>query len=731
MTALRDEQGELRGFGKVTRDITERKQAQENALRAAQAEAARQAAMQYAQVIEGQREQLRVTLASIGDGVIATDSQRLVTLLNPVAQNLTGWNEADAVGRPLDEVFCIVNEHTQQPVESPVTRVLREGTVVGLANHTVLCARDGKRRPIDDSAAPIMADSGTIGGVVLVFRDATERRAAEAELHKAAERRRLLWEAASVLLSTDEPVAMLRELFARIGPYFSLDSYFNYVLNDAGDALRLVSSLGISQEAAESIARLEFGQAICGAVALHRRPIVATFIQESDEPHVQLAKSLGLRACLCNPLEIGTELVGTLAFASRSRDRFDEDELEFLRIITHYVAVAYERLRLINQLREAARRKDEFLAILAHELRNPLAPIRNAIQILRRASRDPKLSEQATDMMTRQVDQMVRLINDLMDISRISRGKVELRKERVDVASVVSSALEVARPLIDAEGHRLTLNLPPEPIYLDADPTRLAQVIANLVNNAAKYSQTPGKIWLTAERHGREAIISVRDEGIGIPAEHLRHIFEMFSQVAPALQRSHGGLGIGLALARGLVELHRGKVEAKSAGLGKGSEFIVRLPLADAPAKDEGAESPEFAAISSSRKCSVLVVDDNPDAADSLATILSLMGHDVRIAYDGVEAVQTAEGFRPAVVLLDIGMPRMNGYDAARLIRQQPWGKGIALVALTGWGQEEDKRRAFEAGFDEHLTKPVASTELEELLAVMTPLVGQSVAPSG
>ena len=329
-----------------------------------------------------------------------------------------------------------------------------------------------------------------------------------------------------------------------------------------------------------------------------------------------------------------------------------------------------ELQRQAVQLADADRRKDEFLATLAHELRNPLAPLRNALELLRRADDNRTLIERARAMMERQVGQLVRLVDDLLDIARITRGKLQLRKERVELASVVRSAVEAVRPAVEAQGHKLTVTLPPQSVPLDADPVRLAQVVSNLLLNAAKYTEQGGRIALTAQvsrEHERpEVVVTVRDTGIGIAAEHLPHLFEMFSQVTSALERSQGGLGIGLSLVRGLVELHGGSVAARSDGLGTGSEFIVRLPVAAAGAKlpPEPGQNGR-----SGRSCRILVVDDNRDAADSLAMMLRLMGHDIQTAYDGLEAVETAASFRPEVVLLDIGLPKMNGYDAARHIR--------------------------------------------------------------
>jgi CheY-like chemotaxis protein/two-component sensor histidine kinase len=325
-------------------------------------------------------------------------------------------------------------------------------------------------------------------------------------------------------------------------------------------------------------------------------------------------------------------------------------------------------------------------------------------------------------MMERQLRHMVRLVDDLLDISRITMGRLQLHKERIELADVMRTAVETARPLIDAPSHQLTVTVAPEPIFVHVDPTRMAQVISNLLNNAAKYTEKGGHIWLTAERIADQAVVSVRDTGIGIPTEHLSHIFEMFSQVAPAMERSQGGLGIGLALASGLIELHGGTIEARSGGADKGSEFIVRLPVAEVPVAQPGSQ-PDRVIADAAGNVRILVVDDLRDAADSMAMMLETMGHDVRTAYDGLEAVQNAATFQPNIILLDIGLPRMNGYEVARRIRDEPWGGNVALVALTGWGQDADKRQSLEAGFDHHLTKPVDLVALEKLLAL---LVSQS-----
>lgn len=370
-----------------------------------------------------------------------------------------------------------------------------------------------------------------------------------------------------------------------------------------------------------------------------------------------------------------------------------------------------------ERLQEADRRKDEFLATLAHELRNPLAPIRNSIELLRRADANSDVIGKACHVMERQVVQLVRLVDDLLDISRITSGKIKLRMERVELAAILRSAIEDSRSHIETHSHELTVELPNHPVYLYADSVRLCQIFTNLLNNSAKYTNNGGHIWLNAQQLDGESIVTIRDNGIGIAVEHLPRLFEIFSQAEPALERSQGGLGIGLALVRGLVELHGGTIEARSDGLNTGSEFIVRLPSNDTPGEwERKATEGERNLPGSPRPMRILVVDDNRDAADSLGQMLRIAGHETATAYDGMEAIEVATTFRPEVVVLDIGLPKMNGFEVARRIREQPWGKDLALLALTGWGQIEDKRRALESGFDHHLTKPVDPIAFDQLL---------------
>jgi PAS domain S-box-containing protein len=400
-----------------------------------------------------------------------------------------------------------------------------------------------------------------------------------------------------------------------------------------------------------------------------------------------------------------------------------EFQLGGRRFFTGIVRDITERKRLEQELRqrlaelaEADRRKDVFLATLAHELRNPLAPIVNAVQILDQANVSLDDLQWARGVIGRQVDQLVHLIDDLLDIARITRGKVELRKTEVDLATVVESAVESSRPWVDRARNTLTVTFPPEPIRLHADPTRLAQILLNLLNNAAKFTPPGGDIHLDVEKDADAAVlIRVRDNGIGIPGDMLHRVFEMFTQVDSPLEYSQGGLGIGLSLVRGLIELHGGTVEAHSDGPGKGSEFVVRLPLSEDKQQSQavGVVSGPWAEGASGRR--IMVIDDNKDAADLMARLLKTAGNEVCIAYDGPSAIHELAAFGPDLVFCDIGMPGMNGYDVARKIRENPRFANLFLVALTGWGQEEDHRHSQEAGFNAHLVKPVRLDVLQRL----------------
>jgi signal transduction histidine kinase/ActR/RegA family two-component response regulator len=378
-----------------------------------------------------------------------------------------------------------------------------------------------------------------------------------------------------------------------------------------------------------------------------------------------------------------------------------------------------ERRRIEQALRENDRRKDEFLATLAHELRNPLAPIRNAVYLLQKLDGDDPVAKDRgrslVTMMEKQVAHLIRLVDDLLEVSRITSGKIELRKQHVDLAAVIHQAIQTSEPLINAGRHKMSVSLSSKPLIVDGDLVRLTQVFANLLNNAAKYTLPEGHIEISTKRDGDEAVVSVRDSGIGISADTLPRVFDLFTQSSRALSHAQGGMGVGLALARSLVEMHGGRVEGRSGGIGHGSEFVVRLPLTITSSRGEetGSEATVSSTAGSHR---VLVVDDDRDVADTLVMLLQSMGADVRVAYGGAAALPAVAEFKPHFAFVDIGMPVMDGYETVRRIRMLPEGKDIVLAALSGWGRDEDRRRATEAGFDHHFVKPIDIDALENLL---------------
>lgn len=633
--------------------------------------------------VSEQKERLRTTLASIGDGVITTDREGLVTNLNPVAESLTGWANDTAAGQPLVKVFNIVNETSRLPVPNPASRSLEEGTIVGLANHTILIAADGTERSIDDSAAPIRNAEGEIIGAVLVFRDISERRRLENQVAERLSQARLL---ASIVESSSDAI-ISKSLDGIIQSWNKgAQRLFGFAAEESvGKHISMLIPPERMADEEEFLRQLSAGEAI-----RHFETVRRTRDGQFVDVSINLSPIL--------------DDAGRVIAASKiARDISERKKVE-------------EQLRqLAAELSESGHRKDEFLATLAHELRNPLAPIRNGLHVIQNASGDEKTVEEARNIIERQVTQLVRLVDDLLDVSRISRGKLEMRRQPIDIADAIKIAVETCRPVIDESRHSLNVIQSSTPITVNADLIRLAQVFANLLNNSAKYSEAGGQIVLQVERRAEVVEVSVKDNGIGIPAEMLGNIFEMFTQVDGSLERSQGGLGIGLTLVKRLVEMHDGTVSAKSDGPGTGSEFIVCLPVTSAPNVPLSATTKAVEAAVNSAK--ILVADDNKDSARTLSLILSFMGHKVETAYDGVEAVELAEAMRPEIILLDIGMPKLNGYEACRRIREKPWGKSTLIIALTGWGQDEDRRLSREAGFSHHLVKPVDVEKLKQLLA--------------
>ena len=469
---------------------------------------------------------------------------------------------------------------------------------------------------------------------------------------------------------------------------------------------------------------------------------------------VALILSTALQRVITEPLDamaaVARHVVTTRDYSPRAQKTTDDEIGILVDAFNSMLDEVHSRTRALEQsnaalkeevrnreeadaaLRESDRRKDEFLATLAHELRNPLAPIRHAVKLLESASPDDRRRKWSQEVISRQVQRMALLLDDLLDVSRITTGRLQLKKEHVELASLVGSSIETARPLIEAKGHSLQVQLPPEPIQLEADPLRLSQALSNLLTNAAKYTDAGGQIHLGVALVEGYLELTVRDTGIGLSARAIPTLFEMFSQVDSAIDRTEGGLGIGLALVKGLVTLHGGSVDAASEGPGRGSTFTIRLPRTlIAQHRPQGAAGATQVKAGGTARCTVLVADDNRDAAESLALVLQHCGYATHVAHTGREALALALRERPEALVLDIGMPEMTGYEVAQHIRREAWGKRALLLAVTGWGQSEDKQRAAAAGFDHHLTKPVAPEALEQLLEQFSLHIQQGRAASG
>ena len=936
---------------------------------------------------------MRTTFASIGDGVITTDVHGNVTEMNPVAEHLTGWSSTQAVGRPLEEVFDIVNETTGDRVENPAKRSLEQGVVVGLANHTNLISKTGEVRAINDSAAPIRDDRGLVSGAVLVFRDVTQERQeireqqsalqalnglvasapdgiaifddkmrflhinarlaemngipaadhlgktiqevvpdlydqvadlfqqviesgksvpdtiisgetpknpgeirewreswfpiadedgtasgvgvivrditderrTERALAQMVERTTSLvdnsplaviewnadlvitrwaglsekvfgWTAAEVIGKRFRDLSMVHEheaaavestmaKLADPNTRFIVNrsrnktksgeevwcEWYNSLLRDADGklvsglslvldvtqreqaaqalqasekrlafelesthklqelslrsvergedqelylqmletaigimhsdmasmqiaeeegpegsstiVLKLLAWKGFHPESAKHWERIEQGSPTpCRGASEHgTRSIVADV---DKEPSLEGTRDLeefrrsGISSMQSTPLfSRSGRLLGVISTHWREPYEPVENELRAFDILARQVADLIERKQTDLALRESDRRKDEFLATLAHELRNPLAPVTNALELMKSAAGNPELMSQARAIMERQVAQMVRLIDDLLDVSRIVRDKLELKTSEVELAPIIHQAVESVRPLTERAGQALLVAVPDQPIYLEADPARLAQVFGNLLTNASRYTEHGGRVCLSLERQGDSVMVSVEDTGVGIPSEMLPRVFDLFTQVDRSVEHAGGGLGIGLSLVRRLVEMHGGTVVAHSEGPGKGSEFVVRLPVYPANHQSPKPTEPSAVTEDDANSYRILIVDDNVDNATTLAKLLGYCGHQTHLAHDGPSALREADQFLPEVILLDIGLPEINGHEVCRRLRKRPWGDRVAIIALTGWGQDEDRRQSKEAGFDDHMVKPADLATLEQMIA--------------
>lgn len=624
--------------------------------------------------IQRAEEELATTLRSIGDAVISTDAAGTIRFMNVIAEHLTGWSEREARGRALDEVFRILNEKTRATVESPVIKVVRDGVIVGLANHTILIARDKREIAIEDSGAPIRDLNGNLSGVVLVFRDARVQRDAELKLQESEERFRAAVDAVQGVLWTNTPEGAMR-----------------------GEQPGWAKLTG---------QRFEDYQGLGWAKAVHPEDEKASIDAWLQAVHERRPFTFEHRV-----LRHDNQWRN---FSIRAIPLFDSSGAIRQWVGVHTDITDQRQAELA--LKEANDRKDVFLATLSHELRNPLAPIRSAARLLESGKLDPQEIARSYAIISRQVRHMASLLDDLLDVSRITRGALALKREPVLLRPILEAAVEAARPMIEAKRQVLRLEWPAETLELDADAVRVTQVATNLLTNAAKYTDPEGQIHFRAGLEADGLLILVSDTGIGIAADKLNEVFEMFSQVHANPERSEGGLGIGLALVKALVELHGGRVEVRSEGLEHGSEFLVWFPRSIVKVLDSPVAPAHREARKAGRRRRILLADDNQDGAASLGMLLELAGHEVYLAHTGTGAVTLTERHRPQICVLDIGMPGLSGYEVANRIRRETWGASMILIAVTGYGQEDDKAKARAAGFDHHLTKPIDADALERLI---------------
>jgi PAS domain S-box-containing protein len=627
------------------------------------------------------------------DAVLTIDGDGRVTLFNPAAERMFACPATEAVGsdihRFLPQWSALLDD--SPPVESATPDLqLRHAETEGVRKGDV-------RFPLEVS----LSRARNLTFWTCFARDITERRKAQEEHLRLIEERVARAEA-------ERAEERLRAYVAKLQEQAHLLEMAHVLVRDREDRI-IFWNKGTTEM---------YGWTEEEALGKTGHQLLRTiFPTPPEQINAELRARGQWEGELIHMRKDGSTLVVASHWALHTGD--DGEPVAILEVNNDVT----ELKRLQEALRQSDRRKDEFLAMLAHELRNPLAPILNALHIMRLARNNPASAEESRSIIERQVRHMVRLIDDLLDLSRITRGKIQLRKEPVALAQVIQSAVESSRPAIDGAGHQLTVSLPPEPIVFEADPTRLSQVLLNLLNNAAKYTEPGGRIWISARQDRDELLISVRDSGVGIPREMLPNIFEMFAQAERSLEKSQGGLGIGLSLVRGLVRLHGGTVQARSEGPGRGSEFVIRLPVnrVESDVVVPRHESASAAGATSLRRNDprrILVVDDNIDGARSLEKLLKMLGHQVLVTHDGYAGLDEARRFKPDIVVLDIGLPGLNGYEVARMLRKMPELRNVLLVAVTGWGKEEDRKKSMEAGFNAHLVKPVELPDLEAFLSI-------------
>jgi len=681
------------------------------------------------------------SVVEVARGTYASKSPEDENLLHAVV----GWIADPLFIKDIDGGYVLVNSACANLMEHPVDYIIgkKDSELFPEEIASFICASDekvitteetmteelpfairGEKRTYRVTKGVYRNGKGDVIGIIGIARNVTERKRTEEVL-------RLLAEAGNVLIASLEYEKSLEDLAKLLVPRFAQWCVV-HVVEDCGKIRRiaLVHADKKKIKLADEIDRqypLEMSDRVGIAAVLRTgKSAVAFDVTEQDltlfakdAEHLKALRGMGFSSAMIVPLIARERVIGAITFIHDDpRFHYSVEDLAFAEEFARRAAIAIDNARLYRELREADRAKDDFLAILSHELRNPLAPALTALELIRNhtVTADVRTS---TELIERQLGNMARLLDDLLDVSRITRGKVQLRKEPVDLAVVMRNAVDTVGARI--KKHSFSVTFPGEPVVIEGDPVRLEQILINLLNNAIKYTEAGGGIILCGERCGDEAVVRIRDSGIGISKGMLPKIFDLFIQVNHSLARSQGGLGIGLTLVRSLVEMHGGRVEVASDGLGKGTEFVVRIPVmksiglaVEAPKKEAGMKGAVMADSSVRRK--VLVVDDNADAANSMGKLLEVCGYDMKIAYDSEEALDLADSYLPDIVLLDIGLPTRDGYQVAREIRKRYPGRRILLVAVSGYGQDEDKRKSREAGFDCHFTKPIDFASIKNII---------------
>jgi PAS domain S-box-containing protein len=686
---------------------------------------------------ELQSAHLAAVVESSLDAIVSVSLEGRIASWNAGATTLFGYEADEVLGRSILQLIP-TELHAE---ELQLLRRIRTGERIAHFD-TARKAKDGRLVPISLTLSPIRDARGIVVGASKIARDISERRLAEKLAATEVEALARLSDLSSNLWRSRALNEGLNEILIAVMELLSAERGNIQLLDSGRQVLKIVAHKGFPREFLDFFREVPIEQdSACGRALRCGGRIIIEDIEDDPEYEAfrPLARAAGYRAVVSTPLNgANGARLGVVSTHFGEVHRPTDQELSRLDLYLRQASDFIQRCQMEEALRysqeallEADHRKDEFLALLAHELRNPLAPIRYALASVKSAALTPAQRTHAEQVIERQVANMSRLLDDLLNVSRVSMGKLALKKQHTELKAVLDAAVEAAQPSLDAKGHALSISLPSEPVFLVADPMRLAQVFSNLLINSAKYTDAGGRIEISAGADGEKVMVRVRDNGIGIPSEMLPRLFAPFFQGDAVPWRAEGGLGIGLSLARGLLSLHGGSIEAFSAGANKGSEFVVQLPVALAHSVQDFGE-PLVHETPSALARRVLLVDDNRDSADTCGLLLELAGHEVRTAYSGRSALGVAEAFRPHVAVLDIGMPDLDGYQVARLMRDSTWGKDTVLVAVTGWGRDDDRKRALAAGFNHHLTKPVTGETLEFLIRSLSesPADSSSQAPS-